>query len=197
MTEILFATNNRHKIEEVRSILGPDFRIPGLSDIGCTEELPETRNTLEGNAEQKARYAFEKFGMPCFADDSGLEVNALNGEPGVRSARYAGLHGNSEENIKRLLKNLEGVADRSARFRTAIALVDNSGGLRLFEGVIMGTILTEKRGTSGFGYDPLFVPEGYALTFAEMSPTMKNNISHRALAINKLVDHLKEIARVK
>lgn len=197
MTEVLFATNNRHKIEEVRSILGPDFRIPGLSDINFTEELPETRDTLEGNAEQKARYIFDKFGIACFADDSGLEVESLNGEPGVRSARYAGPHGNSDENINLLLKNLEDVADRSARFRTVIALVDKNGDIRLFEGVIRGTILTGRRGTSGFGYDPLFVPEGYALTFAEMSPTMKNSISHRALALNKLVTHLKEIASVK
>lgn len=197
MNEILFATSNRHKIEEVRSILGPDFRIPGLSDINFTEELQETRNTLEGNAEQKAQYIFDKFGMPCFADDSGLEVKSLNGEPGVRSARYAGPHGNSEENINLLLKNLDGVADRSARFRTVIALIDDSGNLRLFEGVISGTLLTERRGRSGFGYDPLFVPEGYALTFAEMSPALKNTISHRALAINKLVNYLQEIARVK
>ena len=197
MTEILFATNNRHKIEEVRSILRPDFRILGLSDINCTEDLPETRDTLEGNAEQKARYVFEKFGMPCFADDSGLEVKSLNGEPGVRSARYAGLHGNSEENIRLLLRNLEGVADRSARFRTVIALLGDGGNIKLFEGVIGGTLLTEKRGTAGFGYDPLFVPDGHALTFAEMSPTMKNTISHRALAMNKLVDYLKEIAKVK
>lgn len=197
MTEVLFATNNRHKIEEVRSILGPDFRIPGLSDINFTEELPETRETLEGNAEQKARYIFDKFGMACFADDSGLEVESLNGEPGVRSARYAGPHGDSGENINLLLKNLEDVADRSARFRTVIALIDKNGDVKLFEGVIRGTILTGRRGTSGFGYDPLFVPEGYALTFAEMSPTMKNSISHRALALNKLVTHLKEIASVK
>src|SRR5690606_18856031 len=166
MTEVLFATNNRHKIEEVRSILGPDFRIPGLSDINFTEELPETRDTLEGNAEQKARYIFDKFGIACFADDSGLEVEALNGETGVRSARYAGPHGNSDENINLLLKNLEDVGDRSARFRTVIALIDKDGDIKLFEGVIRGTILTGRRGTSGFGYDPLFVPEGYALTFA-------------------------------
>ena len=197
MTEVLFATNNRHKIEEVRSILGPDFRIPGLSDINFTEELPETRDTLEGNAEQKARYIFDKFGIACFADDSGLEVESLNSEPGVRSARYAGPHGNSDENINLLLKNLEDVGDRSARFRTVIALIDKDGDIKLFEGVIRGTILTGRRGTSGFGYDPLFVPEGYALTFAEMSPTMKNSISHRALALNKLVTHLKEIASVK
>src|SRR5690606_5565442 len=197
MTEVLFATNNRHKIEEVRSILGPDFRIPGLSDINFTEELPETRDTLEGNAEQKARYIFEKFGIACFADDSGLEVTSLNGEPGVRSARYAGPHGNSDENIDLLLKNLENVADRSARFRTVIALVDKNGDIRLFEGVIRCTIIHGRRNCSSFGYDPVFVTERYALTFAEMSPTMKNSISHSALALNSLVTHLKEIASVK
>lgn len=197
MTEILFATNNKHKVEEVRSILGPDFRILSLPDIHCTDELPETLDTLEGNAGQKARYVYEKFGKPCFADDSGLEVKSLNGEPGVRSARYAGVHGNSDDNISLLLKNLEGVTDRSARFRTVIALIGSSGDIRLFEGEIRGILLTERRGTAGFGYDPIFVPDGYALTFAEMPPALKNTISHRAVATNKLVNYLKEIAGVK
>ena len=195
MTEILFATNNTHKVEEVRSILGPDFRIIGLSDIKWTEELPETRDTLEGNAEQKARYVFEKSGKPCFADDSGLEVTSLRGAPGVRSARYAGRQGNSDDNIRLLLKNLEGMTDRSARFRTVIALVDSNGDTRLFEGVIEGTLLTEKRGEGGFGYDPIFVPKGHTLTFAEMSATLKNSISHRGEATKKLVNYLKENAR--
>ena len=194
MTEILFATHNRHKIEEVRSILGPDFRILSLEDVNFAEDLPETQDTIEGNAEQKARYVFEKFRMPCFADDSGLEVRALNGDPGVRSARYAGPHGDSEANIRLLLENLQGVGDRSARFRTVVALANHRGDVRLFEGIIEGTLLTEKRGSAGFGYDPLFVPAGHTLTFAEMSPELKNAISHRALAIHKLVDHLREIS---
>lgn len=193
MTEVLFATNNQHKIDEVRAILGPDFRILGLADMGCTDDLPETQGTIEGNAEQKARYVFARLRIPCFADDSGLEVRALGGDPGVRSARYAGSHGDSEANIRLLLKNLEGVADRAARFRTVIALTGPDGGIRFFEGVIEGALLTEKRGTRGFGYDPIFVPHGHALTFAEMSPKLKNTISHRALAIHKLVAHLKEI----
>lgn len=193
MTELLFATNNQHKIDEVRAILGPGFRILSLGAAGYTDDLPETQDTIEGNAEQKAQYVFDKFGIPCFADDSGLEVRALGGEPGVRSARYAGSHGDSEANIRLLLKNLDGVADRAARFRTVIALAGHGGGIRLFEGIIEGTLLTEKRGTGGFGYDPIFVPDGHTLTFAEMPTEVKNAISHRALATHKLVTHLKEI----
>lgn len=194
MTQILFATNNKHKLTEVRSILGPDFSILSLGDAGCTNELPETRDTIEGNADQKARYVFDKLGIPCFADDTGLEVDALNGAPGVRSARYAGEHGNSEENIKLLLKNLQGVTDRSARFKTVIALIDGAGVARHFEGIIEGQILAEKRGTSGFGYDPVFLPAGQTLTFAQMPDALKNAISHRALAMKKLAAHLKEMA---
>lgn len=191
--KLIFATNNRHKIDEVRAILGPGFRILSLGAAGYTDDLPETQDTIEGNAEQKAQYVFDKFGIPCFADDSGLEVRALGGEPGVRSARYAGSHGDSEANIRLLLKNLDGVADRVARFRTVIALAGRGDGIRLFEGIIEGTLLTEKRGTGGFGYDPIFVPDGHTLTFAEMPTEVKNAISHRALATHKLVAHLKEI----
>lgn len=194
MTQILFATNNNHKLTEVRSILGPDFSILSLGDAGCTDELPETRDTIEGNAEQKARYVFDKLGIPCFADDTGLEVDALNGAPGVRSARYAGEHGNSEENIKLLLKNLQAITNRSARFKTVIALIDGAGTVRHFEGIIEGKILAEKRGTSGFGYDPVFLPAGQTLTFAQMPDALKNAISHRALAMKKLAAHLKEMA---
>lgn len=195
MTEILFATNNQHKIDEVRAILGPGFRLLSLAEAGYTDDLPETQDTIEGNAEQKAKYVFDRFGTTCFADDSGLEVGALGGDPGVRSARYAGSHGDSEANIRLLLKNLDGVADRAARFRTVIALAGYGGGIRLFEGIIEGTLLTEKRGTGGFGYDPIFVPRGHTLTFAEMSTELKNTISHRALATHKLVAHLKENPR--
>lgn len=191
--KLIFATNNQHKIDEVRAILGPGFRILSLGAAGYTDDLPETQDTIEGNAEQKAQYVFDKFGIPCFADDSGLEVRALGGEPGVRSARYAGSHGDSEANIRLLLKNLDGVADRAARFRTVIALAGHGDGIRLFEGIIEGTLLTEKRGTGGFGYDPIFVPDGHTLTFAEMPTEVKNAISHRALATHKLVAHLKEI----
>lgn len=193
MTEILFATNNQHKIDEVRAILGPGFRILSLAEAGYTDDLPETQDTIEGNAKQKAQYVFDRFGIPCFADDSGLEVRALGGEPGVRSARYAGSHGDSEANIRLLLKNLEGVADRAARFRTVIALAGHGDGIRLFEGIIEGTLLTERRGGGGFGYDPVFVPHGHTRTFAEMPAEVKNTISHRAMATHKLVAHLKEI----
>lgn len=191
MTRILFATNNTHKLSEVRSILGPDFLVLSLSDIGFTEELPETEDTMEGNAEQKARYVFERCGTPCFADDSGLEVKALNGEPGVHSARYAGGHGNSAENIRLLLKKLEGIEDRSARFKCVLAFIDNAGRLYQFDGIVNGTILTEEKGEGGFGYDPVFVPEGHEKTFAEMPGREKNAISHRTHALRKLAEFLK------
>jgi len=176
---------------EVRSILGPDFQVLSLADVDFHDDIPETQNTIEGNAEQKARYVFERLKMPCLADDSGLEMNALNGEPGVRSARYAGAHGNSAENIRLLLKKLEGVEDRSARFKCVLAYIDNAGDLHLFEGIVNGTLLTETRGQGGFGYDPLFVPDGHTRTFAEMADEEKNAISHRANALRKFTEFLK------
>jgi XTP/dITP diphosphohydrolase len=188
---LIFATNNNHKLMEVRSILGPDFQVLSLADVDFHDDIPETQNTIEGNAEQKARYVFERLKMPCLADDSGLEVNALNGEPGVRSARYAGAHGNSAENIRLLLKKLEGVEDRSARFKCVLAYIDNAGDLHLFEGIVNGTLLTETRGQGGFGYDPLFVPDGHTRTFAEMADEEKNAISHRANALRKFTEFLK------
>jgi XTP/dITP diphosphohydrolase len=188
---LLFATNNAHKLSEVRSILGPDFQVLSLADVGFNEEVPETQDTIEGNAEQKARYVFEGQGMPVLADDSGLEVNALDGEPGVRSARYAGVHGNSAENIRLLLKKLEGIEDRSARFKCVLAYIDDAGHLHLFQGIVNGTLLTETRGKGGFGYDPIFVPEGYTQTFAEMADEEKNAISHRARALQKFTEFLK------
>lgn len=192
MREICFATNNKHKLEEVRSILGPDFRILSLSDLPFDEELPETKDTFQENSLQKAEYLFNRFKMPCFADDSGLEVGSLNGEPGVFSARYAGNHKNDEDNIELLLKNLKGKSDRKAQFRTVITFIDQQGEHHFFEGVVKGTIINDKKGTSGFGYDPVFIPEGYAKTFAQMGPLEKNAISHRSIAVKKLAKFLIE-----
>lgn len=189
MKTLVFATNNLHKLEEVRNILGKGFHITGLKDIGCTEDIPETADTLEGNALQKARYVKEKYGYDCFADDTGLEVEALGGAPGVYSARYAGSGHDSEANMQRLLHELDGKENRHARFRTAIALL-LEGKEYLFEGIVEGTILEEGRGTTGFGYDPLFVPEKCNETFAEMGSEAKNRISHRARAIAKLAEFL-------
>ncbi len=177
----MFATNNAHKLEEIRAILGEDFQVLGLSDIGCNEDIPETADTLEGNAEIKARYVKEHYGYDCFADDTGLEVEALGGAPGVYSARYAGPGHDSAANVALLLKNLEGKSDRAARFRTVIALVEGDK-ITLVDGVVEGRIIDELRGDNGFGYDPIFVPEGYDKTFAEMDSKEKNSISHRARA---------------
>ena len=189
MKTLVFATNNLHKLEEVRDILGGSFRIASLKEIGCIDDIPETADTLEGNALQKARYVKEKFGYDCFADDTGLEVEALGGAPGVFSARYAGPGHDSEANMRKLLKELEGKTNRQAQFRTVVALLLD-GEEYTFEGIVRGTILTERRGTAGFGYDPVFVPEGYAETFAEMGSEEKNRISHRARAVQKLADFL-------
>ncbi len=187
---IIFATNNRHKLEEVSAILGAEFELVTPADCGITEDIPETQPTLEGNALQKARYIHERTGSDCFADDTGLEVTALGGAPGVRSARYAGDKHDFDDNNRLLLKNLEDEADRSARFRTVIALILD-GEEHLFEGRVEGAIIDEYRGTGGFGYDPIFVPEGSEATFAEMSTEQKNAISHRARAVEKLNDFLK------
>jgi XTP/dITP diphosphohydrolase len=190
MVELCFATNNQYKIEEISQMLGKAFKILSLKDIGCTEELPENQSTLEGNSMEKARYVFEKYNHACFADDTGLEVDALNGNPGVLSARYAGDQKNSDDNIKLLLKNLKGVSSRSAKFRTVITLI-TSNGTHQFEGKVDGYILNEKRGYHGFGYDPVFIPEGFKNTFAELTLDRKNAISHRGRAFRKLVDHLR------
>ena len=188
--KLVFATNNRHKIEEVRKILPDAIELLTLSDIGCTEVLPETGNTLEQNASQKARYIHDKYGYDCFADDSGLEVDALHGRPGVFSARYAGGQGNSAENIKKVLGELNQETNRKAKFRTVIALMIGEG-TNFFEGEIKGSITHQEKGSGGFGYDPIFIPDGQELTFAEMEPEQKNNISHRAVAIHKLAEYLK------
>jgi len=188
---ICFATNNRHKLKEVQSLLGDLFTLVTLNDIGCEEELLENQDTLEGNSLEKAAYVAHKFQLPAFADDSGLFVEALEGAPGVRSARYAGSQRRDEDNIALLLKNLKGVTNRKARFKTIITFVDGAR-IHQFEGVVNGSILLEKRGTGGFGYDPVFLPDGFEATFGEMSGEEKNGISHRAAAVKKLVDFLRE-----
>lgn len=192
MKRFVFATNNRHKLEEVQAILGDRVELVSLQQTGCTEEIPETGKTLEENALQKARYIYERYHTDCFADDTGLEVEALGGAPGVYSARYAGGEGHdSEANMRKLLQDLEGVENRQARFRTVFALIVN-GKEHLFEGIVNGTILKVRRGTSGFGYDPIFMPDGYNKTFAELGNDIKNRISHRAIASDKLCKFLKQ-----
>ncbi len=189
MRDLVFATNNAHKLDEVRSIVGHRMNILGLRDIGCDEDIPETADTLEGNAELKARYVKEHYGYDCFADDTGLEVDALGGAPGVYSARYAGPGHDSKANMELLLKNMNGRADRRARFRTVIALVEGDD-LRLLDGVVEGFITYGPKGSSGFGYDPVFRPEGLDVTFAEMDSDAKNAISHRGRAMKKLLEYL-------
>lgn len=189
--KICFATNNAKKIEEVKAALGSDFDIVSLKDIGCIEELPETGDTLDYNAFQKARYVKENFGVDCFADDTGLEVESLYGEPGVYSGRYAGEPRSDERNIELLLKNLEGKEDRKARFRTVIALIIE-GKEYAFEGIATGEIIKEKIGGSGFGYDPIFKPDDYSRTFAELTIEEKNQISHRGKAVKALIEFLSD-----
>lgn len=190
--KFVFATNNAHKLEEVTAILGDKIELLSMKDIHCSADIPETADTLEGNALLKARYIFENYHLDCFADDTGLEVEALNGEPGVYSARYAGDGHNAEANMLKLMHAMEGIENRKAQFRTAFALIID-GKEHLFEGVIKGEIIKTRRGNSGFGYDPIFVPEGYTQTFAEMGNELKNKISHRAIATNKLCKFLNSI----
>jgi XTP/dITP diphosphohydrolase len=189
MKTIVFATNNTHKLGEVRAIISGDINIISLSDIGCHDDIPETSDTLEGNALQKACYVKKHFGYDCFADDTGLEVEALNGEPGVHSARYAGDAHDSEANIEKLLHALTGKQNKKACFRTVIVLIINGQEL-FFEGVVEGHIITEKRGGTGFGYDPVFIPDGFNKTFAELGMDIKNKISHRAIAVRKFANWL-------
>ena len=188
--KLVVATNNAHKLEEISAILGNEMELLSLKDIHCNADIPETADTLEGNARQKAMYIHENYGMNCFADDTGLEVEALNGAPGVFSARYAGDGHDSEANMQKLLKELEEKENRKAQFRTAICLI-MEGKEYLFEGIVKGHIIEEKRGGAGFGYDPIFVPEGYDQTFAELGNDVKNTISHRARAVEKLCTFLK------
>lgn len=186
---LVFATNNVHKLNEVRSILSGIMQVVSLKDIGCEEDIPETADTLEGNALQKVQYIKEHYGYDCFADDTGLEVQALGNAPGVFSARYAGSEHDSEANMRKLLTEMEGVQNRKARFRTVVALLLD-GKEYFFEGTIYGMIIRERKGASGFGYDPIFMPDGYKQTFAEMGDELKNKISHRALAVDKFVSFL-------
>ena len=189
--KLVFATNNKHKLQEVRDIVGDRVEVLSLADIGCYDDIPETADTLQGNALIKARHIYEKYGFDCFADDTGLEVEALGGAPGVYSARYAGEECDSEANMRKLLENLTGKTNRNAQFRTVIALIIN-GEEMLFNGIVKGVIATEKNGDSGFGYDPIFVPEGHSASFAQMSSEMKNSMSHRFRATQQLSDYLKE-----
>ena len=189
MNALVFATNNLHKLEEVRAILENDRQLLSLQEIGCQEDIPETADTLEGNALLKARYIYQKYGYDCFADDTGLEVKALNNEPGVYSARYAGKSKDPKANREKVLKNLEGKTDYSARFRTVVALI-SQGKEHLFEGIVEGHLIREEKGSGGFGYDPIFVPKGYTQTFAELGIDIKNTISHRAKAICQLKQFL-------
>ena len=188
--KLVVATNNAHKLEEISAILGTEMELLSLKDIQCEADIPETADTLEGNARQKARYIYDNYQMDCFADDTGLEVESLNGAPGVFSARYAGEGHDSEANMQKLLHELEGKENRKAQFRTAICLI-MEGKEYLFEGIVKGEIIEEKRGGAGFGYDPIFVPEGFDKTFAELGNDIKNTISHRALAVEKLCRFLK------
>lgn len=189
--EIIFATNNRHKVEEVSAMLGAEYSLRTLREQGIVEEVPEEQPTIEGNALQKARYVYGRTGKDCFADDTGLEVEALGGEPGVRSARYATQGHDFEANMRLLLERMRGKENRRARFRTVVALI-LGGREYTFEGIVEGRIAESPTGAGGFGYDPVFVPEGYSESFAEMSPEMKNSISHRGRAIAKLASFLKE-----
>ena len=207
--KIVFATNNQHKLDEIRTILGPQFDVMSLSDINCHEEIPETGRTLEENALQKAQYVYDYYHMSCFADDTGLEVEVLNGAPGIYSARYAALESgdelshDSQANMKRLLRELDGKENRKARFRTVIALIEKKDvcpcgctsvpQVHRFEGIINGEITYAQSGAEGFGYDPIFRPDGYDKTFAELGMDIKNRISHRALATQKLAEYLKSL----
>lgn len=190
MIKLVFATNNQHKINEIRNMLGENFELVSLEDIGCTEEIAETSKTLEGNASQKANYVYDKYELNCFADDTGLEVEALGMAPGVYSARYAGPQRNSIDNMNRLLAELDKIKNRKARFRTVISLIIN-GNEMLFEGIVDGEILHQPIGQLGFGYDPIFRPEGFSTSFAEMDLVLKNSISHRGRAFEKLIHYLK------
>lgn len=197
--KIVFATNNKNKLKEIRDILGSKFEVVSLNDIGCHADIPETGDTLEENAHLKAEYVFERYHLNCFSDDTGLEVEALNGAPGVHSARYAEhTDHDSNANMNKLLKELEGKHNRNARFRTVISLIRSKGKdgeekeEYTFEGIVNGRIGTEKHGTEGFGYDPIFIPEGYDKSFAQLGEDIKNKISHRSKAVKKLADFLKK-----
>ncbi|WP_282036907.1 non-canonical purine NTP diphosphatase [Saccharicrinis aurantiacus] len=189
---LVFATHNTNKLSEVKELLKDSISLKGLNEIGCFDEIPETGNTIEANATQKSSFVANKYKINCFADDTGLEVEYLNGEPGVYSARYAGEAKDANANMKLLLNNLKGVKDRKARFKTVISLIINNEEF-LFEGIVNGVISDSPIGSKGFGYDPIFIPDGYTKTFAELDFEVKNTISHRALAVNKLIDFLNQL----
>jgi XTP/dITP diphosphohydrolase len=192
MIKIVFATNNKNKIKEVQKLLPTNIELIGLKDIGCEDDIPETQHTIKGNSIQKVNYINSKYNLDCFADDTGLEISALNGDPGVLSARYAGSKRNSKKNIEKVLKNLNNIKNRNARFKTVIAL-SYKGEILTFEGVCEGVISNEIQGDGGFGYDPIFKPKGINKTFAELSFDEKNKISHRAIAIKKLIDYFNKL----
>ena len=192
MIKIIFATNNKNKIKEVQKLLPTNIELIGLKDIGCEDDIPETQHTIKGNSIQKVNYINSKYNLDCFADDTGLEISALNGDPGVLSARYAGSERNSKKNIEKVLKNLNNIKNRNARFKTVIAL-SYKGEILTFEGVCEGVISNEIQGDGGFGYDPIFKPKGINKTFAELSFDEKNKISHRAIAIKKLIDYFNKL----
>lgn len=190
--ELVFATANQNKIKEINHALADKFQLIGLEQIGCMEDIPETAPTIEGNASQKAFYVYSNYHRNCFADDTGLEIEALDGRPGVMSARYAGEAKSADANMDKILIEMQGITNRKARFKTVISLVID-GKEQQFEGVVNGIVLTQKKGNGGFGYDPIFQPDGFTRSFAEMSLEEKNSISHRALAVNKLVEYLKHL----
>ncbi|NEW82725.1 MAG: non-canonical purine NTP diphosphatase [Mariniphaga sp.] len=192
MRKLVFATNNDHKLRELKEILSSEFELLSLNDIGCTDDIPETGTTLEVNAAQKSFYIWDKYGINCFADDTGLEIEALGNEPGVYSARYAGEGRNATDNMLKVLEKLKNEINRKARFRCVISLIIE-GKEKQFEGIVEGMILEEKHGAAGFGYDPIFMPDGFSQSFAEMSAVDKNQVSHRGRAVKKLVDYLKNI----
>ena len=191
MKQLVFATNNAHKLDEVRAMLEPDYKIISLSDLNCFDDIPETADTLEGNALLKAEYIYNKFGVDCFADDTGLEIDALNGEPGVYSARYAGETHNAQDNMQKVLSKMGNTANRAAHFRTVIALI-LKGETYYFDGRVDGDIATSQQGNAGFGYDPIFIPSGYNVSFAQLTADEKNSISHRGRAVKQLVSFLKK-----
>lgn len=191
MMKLVFATNNKNKIKEIKHLLNNSLEILSLEDIQCFEDIPETSDTIEGNAIQKAQYVYENYGYNCFADDTGLEIEALNGEPGIYSARYAGEEKNPEMNMNKVLDKLKNVSNRNARFKTVIALIVD-GKTTCFEGIVEGEITHTKSGSEGFGYDPIFMPKGYNKTYSEMSLDIKNTMSHRAIATKKLIAFLKK-----
>lgn len=190
---LCFATNNQHKLAELRQLIGSEIALQSLQDINCDDKIPETGNTLQANSLEKATYIKNEYSINCFADDTGLEVDALDGAPGVYSARYAGEPADSTNNMKLLLKNLEGVNNRSARFKTIITLLVDDNSPLYFEGVVEGEIVEKPSGATGFGYDPIFIPKGFSRTFAQMTAGEKNEISHRGIAVRKLVAHLNNL----